>query len=51
MLIRFNRPGVAKAVLQIPLSLIHSFMSESSFLKISSKHCLSQTVIARELKF
>ena len=40
-----NRPGVARAVLQTPLLFI-----KWSFLKITSKHCLSQAVRARDLK-
>ena len=41
-----NRPGVAGAVLQTPSTFINSSCSSQS-----SKHCLSQTVKARELKF
>ena len=44
-----NRPGVAGAVLQSPLSLINSLSDPS--VKISSKHSQSQTGRARELKF
>ena len=46
----FYRPGVARAVLQTPLSLIHSF-SQPSFSSKSSKCLHSKTVIAMELKF
>ena len=49
-----NRPGVAGAFLQTPLSLIHSFinwLSRWSFVGISSEHLHSQTLRARELKF
>ena len=42
----FNRPGVAGAVLQTPLSLIWS-----SFSSRSSNHFPAQTKRARELKF
>ena len=45
-----NRPGVAGDVLQIPLLLI-IYLIHSSFGKISSNHCLSQTVRAWEAKF
>ena len=45
----FNRPGVARAVLQSPPLLIHS-LSHPSF-QISSKHCQSETGRGRELKF
>ena len=50
----FDRPGVAVASLQTALLLIKSFtylVSHSSFVKISSNHCLSPTVKARDLKF
>ena len=43
----FNRPGVAGAVLQSSLSLIH-WLSESSFSSKSSKFHKSQTRRARE---
>ena len=51
-----KRPGVAGAVLQTPLSFmtfIHSLNKRFSdpLVKISSKHRLSQTIRARELKF
>ena len=46
----FNRPGVAGAVLQTPPLLINSLIM-SSFCSESSRHCLSQTVKARELNF
>ena len=46
----FNRPGVARAVLQTPLWLIIS-VSESAFSSKSSKYHKSQTVRARDLKF
>ena len=46
----FKRPGVAGTVLQTPLSLIYS-LSESSFVKISSKHLHSLTVKPKKLKF
>ena len=42
--------GIVGAVLQTPLLLIIQ-LSNSSFVKISSKPCLSQTISARELKF
>ena len=45
-----NRPVVARAVLQSPLLLIHSY-SRWSFHSESSRHCLSQTIRAVELKF
>ena len=45
----FNRPCVARAVLQTPLSLINK-VTQSSCVEISSNHCLSQTVGAIELK-
>ena len=48
--IYFNSPGVAGAVLQTPLLLIHPFI-ESSFHSESWRHCLSQTVRAGELRF
>ena len=49
-----NRPGVTGAVLQTHLLIIDSLInevSESSFVKISSKNLHSQTLRARELKF
>ena len=46
----FNRPGVAGAVLQSPLSLINWFI-EWSFRSWSSRHCQSQIVRAGEVKF
>ena len=48
----FNRPCVARAVLQTHF-VIHWFvdwLGHWSFMKISSKHLLSQTVRARDLK-
>ena len=45
-----KRPGVARAVLQTPLSLIDS-VSQSSFSSQSSRYQKSQTIKARELKF
>ena len=51
---KFNRPGEAGAVLQTALSLINKlikWVSQSSFVKISSKHHTSQTVRAKDLKF
>ena len=45
-----NRPGVAGAVLQIPLLLI-DWLSESAFSSKSLQHHKSQTVKARKLKF
>ena len=45
---KVNRPGVAGAVLQTPS--INS-VTESSFVKISSKHLRSQIVKARDLTF
>ena len=50
----FNRPGLAGAVLQTPLSFIHSFInqfSESSFSSRYSNHFPDHTVRANELKF
>ena len=47
-IIIFNRPGVAGAVLQSPLSLIHWLRSFSSK---SSKHHKSKTIRASDLKF
>ena len=50
----FNRPGVAGAVLQTPLSLIESvsqFVSQWAFSSKSSKYCKSQSGRARELPF
>ena len=47
VLAALNRPGVAGAVLQTPLSFIH-LLSRSSFCSESSGHCVSQTVRARE---
>ena len=44
------RPGVARAVLQTALQFIN-YLSRSSFVKISSKCCPSQTVKARERMF
>ena len=46
----FIRPCVAGAVLQIPSSLIESFI-QSFFSYKLSKHYYTQTVIARERKF
>ena len=46
----FNRPGVARAVLQTPSLLIHS-VSWWSFSSKSSKCLYFKTVRARELKF
>ena len=46
----FDRPGVAGADLQTSLWFIQS-LTESSFVKISSKHHLSQTIRARDLTF
>ena len=46
----FNRPGVARAVLQTPLWLFQ-WVAESSISSQSSKHWLSQTISARELRF
>ena len=46
----FNRPGVAVAVLQAPLSLIHS-LTKSSFSSKYSEHLHSQAVRARKLTF
>ena len=43
-------PGEAGAVLQTPPSVSES-VSESSFVEISSIHCISQTVRGRELNF
>ena len=45
----FTRPGEAGAVLQTPLLLIKR-VRESSFVKISSKDRISQTIRARDLK-
>ena len=48
-----KRPGIAGAVLQTPVSFIHSlinYLSQSSFVKISSSNLQSQTLKARELK-
>ena len=45
-----NRPGVAGAVLQTPLSLINS-LTDSWFVEISSVHLHYQTITAREMKF
>ena len=42
-------PGVAVAILQTTLSFI-DWLIQSSFSSQSSKHCLSQTVGAREMK-
>ena len=44
-----NRPSVARGVLQSPPLLINQ-LSCSSFCSKSSRHCLSQTVRASELK-
>ena len=49
-LLFIKRPGVAEAVLQIPLSLIH-WLNDSSFSSKSSKYHKSQTEWARELTF
>ena len=46
-----NRPGVAEAVLQTPLSLIDSFTQSGILFSKSSKYHKSQTIKARELKF
>ena len=46
----FNKPGVAGAVLQTPLSLINSFI-ESSFSSKSLEYHKLQTIRARELQF
>ena len=48
--ILFNRPGVARAVFQTPLSLIN-LLSQWSFVKIYSKYSHSQSVKARVLHF
>ena len=45
----FNRSGVASAVLQTPLSLIHSFI-HSSISSKSSKNDYTQTVRTTELQ-
>ena len=50
LVIVFNRPSVAGAVLQTPLSLIHSLIGDLFSFK-SSKHHKSQTIRARELTF
>ena len=48
----FNRPGVAGAILQPPLWLIHSFIESLSYLSSkSSRHHKSQTVRAKNLTF
>ena len=47
----FTRPGVAEAVLQTPPSFNNSLIAHSSFVNLSSKQGISQTVRARELKF
>ena len=44
-----NRPGVAGAVLQSPLSLIH--LLSDPLVKLYSKHTRSQTGRGWELKF
>ena len=46
----FNRPGVARAVLHSPPSLINR-LTKSSFVEIYSNHHNFQTVRARDLKF
>ena len=46
----FNKPGVAKVVLQKPLSLIDS-LRWWSFRSESSRHCISHTVRSGRLKF
>ena len=49
-----NRPGVAGAALQTPLSFIHWFihsLMNCAFSSESSKRLQSQTIRARELKF
>ena len=47
-----NTPGVAGAVLQTPWWLIHWFIiSQSIYVKISSRHLYTQTVRATNLKF
>ena len=51
---RFNRPGVAGAVLQTPLFLIHSFIYSSTgcvWKKKTSVHLHSQSIKAQKLKF
>ena len=45
-----NRPGVARAVLQTPLSFI-KWVSQSAFSSKSSQHHESQSKRARKLKF
>ena len=49
-LLLINRPGVAGDLLKTPELLIYS-LSQSSFMKTSSKYFISQTVRARDLKF
>ena len=44
-----NRPDVAGAVLQSPLSLIHSLTHH--LVQMPFKHCQSKSERARELKF
>ena len=48
-----NRPGVARAVLQLPSSLINSLIHSliHPLVPICSIPCYSQTIRARELKF
>ena len=46
----FNKPGVDRAVLQTPFSLIHS-LSNWAFPSKPSKHHYTQTVRARKRKF
>ena len=45
-----NIPGVAWVVVQTPSKLVHS-LTESSFVKISSKHCISKSIKNRDLIF
>ena len=47
----FNRPGVARAVLQTPLSFIHSLIQlvGDPFVQVSSKHLHTQTIWCRHL--
>ena len=50
----FNKPGVARTVLQTPLSLIHSFIASiinSYFSSQSSNYHHSQTIRAKDLTF
>ena len=53
LIVEFDRPGVAEAVLQTALWLITCVTLsdiDSSFVKISAKHQLSKTVRVRDLK-